>query len=82
MYSSLFIQAIISKARSVSTQILLDYRQKMYTYRFLTFLDNHFARKILSISFRNEDADTIQAKNQPKDSLICAGNKKPKLPSQ
>ena len=71
------IQALISEAGLVPAQILLDYRQKMYAYRLLTLPDDHHTKKILPISFRNGDADTIRAENQPEDTLTWAGSERP-----
>lgn len=49
----------------------------MYTYRLLTLHDDNFAEKTLPISFRNGDANTVCADNQPEDTLVWAGNEKP-----
>ena len=63
MYSSTPIQALISKAGLVLAQILLDHRQRIYTYRLFTFPNNHLAKTILLFSFRNGDANSIQAED-------------------
>lgn len=76
MYSSTPIQALISEAGLVSAQTLLDHRQRMYTYRLLTLPDDHFAKKILPISFWNGDANTVCADDQPEDTLIWASSNK------
>lgn len=49
---------------------------------FLLFPKNHLIKKILSISFQNRDADTIEAKKKFEDILIWAGSEKPNLLSQ
>ena len=51
MYASTPIQVLISEAGLVPAQILLENRQKMYTYRLLTLPDDYIAKKILPISF-------------------------------
>lgn len=82
MYPSTPVQALISEAGLVPAQILLDHRQRMYTYRLLTLPDDHITKKILPISFRKGDADTISADEQPEDTLIWAGNERPTTLSQ
>ena len=42
----------------------------MYTYYLLAFFNNYLAQKVLSVSFQNGDANTIQAKDQLEDILI------------
>lgn len=82
MYSSTPIQSLISEAGLLPTQILLDHRQRMYTYRLLTPPDEHLVKNILPISFRKGDASTTSADDQPEDTLIWAGNEKPTSLSQ
>ena len=60
IYLSTLIQALLSEARLVPAQILLNHRQRMYAYR-LTLPNDRLTKKILPISFRNGDADTIGA---------------------
>ena len=57
-------------------------RQKIYTYRLLNLPDDHLAKKILPVSFRNGDANTTQAEDQPEVTLIWAGNERPTSLSQ
>ena len=82
MYSSTPIQGLMSKAGLLPAQILLDYRQKMYTYRLLTLPDDHPAKNILPISLRKGDASTTNTDDQPEDTLIWAENDRPTSLSQ
>lgn len=70
MYPIIPIQALMSKAGLVPAQILLNHQQRIYAYCLLTLFNNYFIKKILPISFRDRDANTIGAEKQPKDSLI------------
>lgn len=54
----------------------------IYTYRLLILPDDHLAKKILPVSFRNGDANTIRAEDQAEDTLIWAGNERPTSLSQ
>lgn len=72
----------MSEAGLVPAQILLNHRQKMYTYRLFTLSNDYFTKKILPISFRNGDANTIGAEKQPEDTLIWASRKRPSSFSQ
>lgn len=67
----------MSEAGLVPAQILLNHRQKMYTYRLLTLPSDHLTKKILPISFQNGDADTIGAEEQPEDTLTWIGSERP-----
>ena len=78
MYPSTTIQALMSKAGLVPAQILLNHRLRMYAYCLLTLPNDHPTKRILPISFRNKDADTIGAE-EPEDTLIWAGSKRPNL---
>lgn len=83
MYSSTPIQGLMSEAGLLPAQILLDHRQRMYTYRLLTLPDDHPAKNILPISLRKRDASTTSADDQPEDTLIWApGNDRPTSLSQ
>ena len=61
IYPSTPIQALVSEAGLVPAQILLNHQQKMHVYRLLTLPNDHLTKKILPISFRSGDADTIGA---------------------
>ena len=82
MYLSTPVQALIREAGLIPAQILLDHRQRMYTYCLLILSDDHIAKNILPISFWKGDADTISADEQPEDILIWAENKRPTSLSQ
>lgn len=82
IYASTFIQILISKAGLISAQILLDHQQKIYMYYLFIFSNNYFAKKNLYVSFQNRNANTIQAKDPPKNTLIWAENKRSNLLNQ
>ena len=69
MYPSTPIQALISESGLVPARILLDHRQRMYTYRLLRLPDDHPTKNILPISFRNGDGDTTREDMQPRNTL-------------
>ena len=71
MYPSTRIQPLLSEARLVPAQILLNHRQRMYAYRLLSLLEDHPAKEILPVSFRKGDGDT-QPGEQPEDTLLWA----------
>ena len=77
IYPSMPIQALISESGLVPARILLDHRQRMYTYRLLRLPDDHPTKNILPISFRNRDGDTTQEDVQPRDTLAWTQNEKP-----
>ena len=77
MYPSTPVQVLMSEAGLVPARVLLDHRQRMYAYRLLTLPSDHLTKNILPISFRNGDADTIQAEDQPEDTLAWAGSERP-----
>lgn len=58
MYPSMPIQPLLSEARLVPAQILLDHRQRMYTYRLLSLPEDHPTKNILPVSFRKGEEDT------------------------
>ena len=47
MYQSTPIAPLISEAGLIPARIMLDYRQRRYTYRLLTLLDGHPTKDIL-----------------------------------
>lgn len=77
MYSSTPIQALMSEAGLGPAQVILNHRQRMYTYRLLSLPDDHLTKKFHPISFRNGHGDTTQANEQPRDTLTWAGNERP-----
>ena len=77
MYPSTPIQALMSEAGLVPAQILLNHRQRIYVYRLLTLPNNHLTKKILPISFRNGDVDSIREEEKPEDPLIWADRERP-----
>lgn len=77
MYPSTPIQALMSKAGLVSAQILLDQRQRMYTYRLFCLPDDHPIKILLPISFCNGDGDRTREDKQAKNNLAWTRNEKP-----
>lgn len=49
----------------------------MYAYRLLRLPNDHVTKQILPYSFRNGDAENVQADDEPEDSLIWAGIERP-----
>lgn len=54
MYPSSPIQPLLSEAGLVPDHILLDHRQRMYTYRLLSQPEDHPAKKILQLVLEKE----------------------------
>ena len=79
MYPSTPIQALMSKAGLVLAQILLNHREKIHAYWLLILPNNHFAKKILPISFQIGDPDSIREEKQPKVLLVWASRERPSL---
>ncbi len=77
MYPSTPIQALISESGLVPARILLDHRQRMYTYRLLCLPDDHPTKTLLPISVRNGDGDTTREDEQPRDTSAWTKNEKP-----
>ena len=71
MYSSTPVQPLLTEAGLVPAQVLLNNRQRMYTYRLLSLPEDHPVKNILPISFRKGDGDT-QPGDQPEDTLLWA----------
>ena len=69
MYPSTSIQALMSAAGLVPARILLDHRQRIYTYRLLCLPDDHPTKKLLPMNFCNGDGDRTREDDQAKDNL-------------
>lgn len=66
------------KAGLIPAKLLLDSRQKAYAYRLLTLPNCHPTKQVLPISLREGDKNS-QPGEQPKDTLMWAESRKPKL---
>ena len=69
MYSSTPIAALISETGLTPAHILLDFCQRKYTYRILSFSNSILIKEILPTSLRVGDGDT-QPEDQPKADSI------------
>ena len=71
MYSSTPVQPLLTEAGLVPAQVLLNNRQRMYTYRLLSLPEDHPVKNILPISFRKGDGNT-QPGDPPEDTPLWA----------
>ena len=55
MYFNISLHPLLCEAGLIPASILLDYRQRRYTYRLLSLSDLHPTKEILSISLREGD---------------------------
>lgn len=76
MYSSMLIYPLLSEAKLILAQLLLDACQKSYAYRPFTLPNCHFIKQILLISQRKGDKNS-QPRKQSKDIL-----NRPKIQNQ
>ena len=81
MYPSTPIHPLLSEAGLIPARILLDLRQKRYTYRLLTLSDGHPTKGILPVSMREGDGSS-QPGEQPKNTLMWVENARPTLLGQ
>lgn len=63
------IQPLISELRLVPGRILLDHRQRIYTYRLFSVSNDHSTKNVRPISFCNRDGDITQEDEQQRDIL-------------
>lgn len=71
------IHLLLCEAGLTPAKSLLGFRQKSYAYRLLLLLDNHPTKNIVLVSLKKRDENS-QPREQPNNSLIWAGQVKPK----
>lgn len=81
IYSSISIHLLLCEAGSIPTSILLNYCQRVYTYRLLRLPELHPAKKILPISLKNRDQG-FQPGELPENTLLWMKNSRPTLYGQ
>lgn len=78
MYPSMPIYPLLSEARLIPAQLLLDSYSKSYVFQLLTLPNCHLTKQILPISLKERD-ENKQSRKQPKETLIWVKNIKPKM---
>lgn len=78
MYPSTPIHPLLCEAGLVPASTLLNYRQRQYALRLLSFSDRHPAKEILPISLRKGDASS-QPRELPENTLMWTENARPTL---
>ena len=63
----------MGESRLILTNVLLDYRQRNYTYRLLSFPDSIPTKDILLIILRIED-ENAQPEDQPDHDFLLASD--------
>lgn len=69
IYSSTPIHSLLCEVGLISASILLDKRQRIYTYRLFSLLDLHPAKEILHISLRKVDG-SLQPRELPENTVM------------
>ena len=78
MYSSTPLHPLLCEVGLAPASILLDHRQRLYTYRLLCLPDQHPAKEILPVSLRLGDA-SFQPGELPDNALTWTENTRPTL---
>lgn len=73
MYPSTAIATFMSKSGLILANIILNFCQRMYTYRLLSPSESILTKNILLIILQIKDKNT-QPEDQPKPNLIWANN--------
>ncbi len=81
MYSSTPIHPLLCEAGLIPASILLDYRQRVYAHRLLSFPDLHPAKEILPINLREGDKG-FRPEELPENTLMWTQNVRTRLYGQ